>query len=98
MPTKPTHTLRIMDKASSHKGSIGVGWENEDGSITISLSPCTMLTYDGLKGKVLTLFPIKAEYSKYYADTPAPESLGKKIQQAGKSQLNKDADEDDVPF
>lgn len=52
---KPTHKLKVLDKSTEQKGEVGAGWENEDGSITIQLNPCVILTPD--KSKVLTLFP-----------------------------------------
>lgn len=56
--TKPTHELKAKDVETGDYGKIGVGWMNEDGSVSIKLSPCVTVSYDNLKGKVLTLFPI----------------------------------------
>lgn len=67
---KPTHELCVKDLESQDRGKIGVAWENEDGSFTIRLNPCTSLTYDGMKNKALSLFPIRtdAEWAKWKAE------------------------------
>lgn len=57
-PARPTHRLRIKDNETGATGTIGAGWVNEDGSVSVRLDPGCSVTYESLKGKVLTLFPI----------------------------------------
>ena len=47
---KPTHNLRIKERMAhgeraARKGTIGAGWQNEDGSFTISLNPGVVLSW-----------------------------------------------------
>jgi hypothetical protein len=58
-PSKPTHRLRVKDNATGATGTVGAGWANPDGSVSVHLDPGCALSYDTLKGKVLTLFPIE---------------------------------------
>jgi hypothetical protein len=58
---KPTHELSVKDTTSADRGKIGVGWLHDDGSMTVKLNPCVTISYDNLRGKVLTLFPIRSE-------------------------------------
>jgi hypothetical protein len=51
---KPTHELKFLNKVTNEKGKLGVGWENENGSISISLNPMVVLTQSN--DLVLTLF------------------------------------------
>lgn len=53
---KPTHRLRVLDKETNQKGTAGAGWLNKDGSISIVLDPCVVLSGDR-KNIVITLFP-----------------------------------------
>jgi hypothetical protein len=67
---KPTHELKVKDTETGDTCRVAVAWFNEeDGSFGIKLQPCTVLTYDSMKGKVLTLFPIKtdAEWAAHHA-------------------------------
>lgn len=54
---KPTHRLKVLDKSHGSRTTIGAGWENYDGSITIQLTPAVVLDYESCKDKVITLFP-----------------------------------------
>jgi hypothetical protein len=73
---KPTHELCVKDLETQARGKIGVAWENDDGSFTIQLQPCTSLTYDNVKNKALTLFPIRteAQWTKWRAENGKKES------------------------
>lgn len=61
---KPTYRLKILDKSNSNRTTIGAGWLNYDGSITIQLTPAVALDYESCKDKVITLFPEKTDYSR----------------------------------
>lgn len=52
---KPTHAFKALDKTTLHRTLLGAGWLNKDGSISISLNPCVVITPD--PNIVLTLFP-----------------------------------------
>jgi len=73
---KPTHELCVKDLETQDRGRIGVAWENEDGSFTIKLHPCTSITYDNVKNKALSLFPLRseAEWAKWQAARAAREA------------------------
>ena len=58
---KPTHDLSVKDNETGDYAKIGVAWLNEDGHISIKLHPCVVISYEGLKGKLLTLFPCKTD-------------------------------------
>jgi len=66
---KPTHELVVRDDETGDYGKIGVGWQNKEGGISIRLNPCSVVTYDSLKGKTLTLFPVKTkeEWAAWHA-------------------------------
>lgn len=53
--TKPHFTLRALHKKSGIKATVGVGWQQSDGSISIALNNWINLYQDG--DLVLTLFP-----------------------------------------
>jgi hypothetical protein len=56
MPRKPDYTLSVMDKESGKKlPNAGGAWKNEDGSLSISLNACVVLTSD--KNLSIVLFP-----------------------------------------
>ena len=59
MATKPTHRLKALNKETNAKGTVGAGWLNKDGSISIVLGPCVVL--EDRKELVYTLFPIDRE-------------------------------------
>ena len=58
---RPTFRIKILDKENNKKGTVGAGWLNEDGSITIQLEPGTNISYEESKNKVLTLFKINKD-------------------------------------
>lgn len=51
----PTHRLRVLNKETDERGEVGAGWLNGDGSITIKLNMCVVLSQS--QDVVLTLFP-----------------------------------------
>lgn len=53
---KPTHNLKALNKKTNARTNCGVGWLNEDGSITIVLNPYIVMQPD--KDIVINLFPI----------------------------------------
>ena len=60
---KPEYRLKYLNKRDSLSGTIGAGWLNEDGSITVVLNSKVVLRQDG--EELLTLFPrIKDENEK----------------------------------
>ena len=57
MSNTPAWELRFLDKSTEHRGKIGVGWNNEDGSIRIKLNPLVHVQEN--KDLVMTLFPYR---------------------------------------
>jgi hypothetical protein len=57
MSAKPTHRLKVLNKQTSQRAEVGAGWANEDGSFSIVLNPCVVLTDD--PKYIITLFPVK---------------------------------------
>ena len=56
-PRRPTHVIKVMDRDRPEKGgnAAGVGWANEDGSLTIHLNIGIVLSWkDNL---AITAFP-----------------------------------------
>jgi hypothetical protein len=52
----PTHLLKVKERDGKGKTTIGVGWLNEDGSMSIALNPCVALTsHDDV---MINLFPV----------------------------------------
>lgn len=56
-PKKPTHLLKVKERDGNHKGTIGVGWLNNDGSISIALNPCTCIQWTD--DVTINLFPVE---------------------------------------
>ena len=52
-PKAPTHDLKVVLHDGT-SGTVGAGWLNEDGSISVQLNPCVVL--DRRDVKHLTLF------------------------------------------
>lgn len=55
-PNQPTHRLRLLDKESGRGATVGAGWLNKDGHITINLNPGVRLSWDD--NVTLTLWPV----------------------------------------
>lgn len=53
---KPTHYLKIMDKINGHKVNAGVGFLNDDESISICINPAIVIQHNN--DFVITLFPV----------------------------------------
>jgi len=58
VPSRPTHRLKILDKDAGSKSTVGAGWLNADGSMSIRLEPGCQLNYEDSKNYLMTLFPI----------------------------------------
>lgn len=56
---RPTHQLKVKEREGHGQTTIGVGWANKDGSISIRLSPCVVLS--SRDEVFITLFPIDRE-------------------------------------
>jgi hypothetical protein len=52
---RPTHRLSVKSRTDRGQGVIGAGWMREDGSISISLNPCVVLSHDD--DVMIFLFP-----------------------------------------
>lgn len=55
---KPDYKLKVLNKKTGDRAEIGVGWQNEDGSVSVVLNICTIITRD--PDEVLTLFPVNS--------------------------------------
>ena len=53
----PTHILKVMQREGKGKGRIGVGWLNDDGSMSLSLDPCVVLSWKD--DVVINAFPVE---------------------------------------
>ena len=56
---KPTHVLKVKEREGNGKTRIGVGWLNDDGSMSISLHSCVILTWKD--NVMINLFPVDGE-------------------------------------
>lgn len=54
MAKRPDYRLSAKRKDSEYKGEVGAGWKNPDGSISIRLNACVVLS--AAEGLLLTLF------------------------------------------
>jgi len=54
-PRKPDYVLKVLNKETDRKGEVGAAWKNNNGSISVRLNPCVILTSDA--AHVYTLFP-----------------------------------------
>lgn len=75
----PTHNLRILNKETDERATVGMGWENGDGSVTIKLNAMAVLSEADLRDFHIRLFPSDWEVStertltKPEAEPPLPE-------------------------
>lgn len=53
---KPDYRLKVFDKNTEESGEVGVGWLNDNGSISIRLNSCVVLGQVDLLDKTLILF------------------------------------------
>ncbi len=51
----PHYKLKVYDRVTEKHAYVGAGWLNKNGSITISLNLCTVLTQH--ENLAITLFP-----------------------------------------
>ena len=58
----PDYDLSVLSKSNEHKGKVGVGWINQDGSISIKLNPFVVLSAS--QDLLITLFRYDREYKK----------------------------------
>lgn len=58
-PTKPTHNLSVLDKATGSRGIIGAGWLGPDGTLTIKLNAGAALRWDD--GLTIKAFPVSTK-------------------------------------
>lgn len=56
---KPDYLLKVLHKHNNQRGTIGVAWRQSDGSISIAMNLCAVLTSD--PDLVITLFPNDAD-------------------------------------
>lgn len=57
MSRKPDYDMSAMNKETDEKARVGAAWANEDGTISVVLSPFIKLEVS--KNLVITLFPVK---------------------------------------
>lgn len=51
--------MKILDKETERAGEVGAGWLNEDGSISIKLNMCVVLSEPDLVNRDLRLWPVQ---------------------------------------
>lgn len=54
---RPTHRLKILDVDRDKNGTLGAGWLNADGSISVVVDPGCRVEYN--PNFVYTLFPVE---------------------------------------
>lgn len=54
---KPTHLLKVKEREGEGKTTIGAGWMRQDGSVSIVLNPCVVLSWQD--NVIIHLFPIE---------------------------------------
>jgi len=64
MSRLPDYRLRVLDKANNKSATLGAGWLNKDGSITLNLNVCTTLSYESMKDLSVNLFPVDTKDKK----------------------------------
>ena len=57
MSKSPTHVLKVKQRDGKASGRVGVGWLNEDGSMTLSLDPCVVLSWKD--DVMINAFPVE---------------------------------------
>ncbi len=53
---KPTHKLRVLLKGSKRTTTVGAAWQRDDGSFSITLDPCVVLSWND--PVTISLFPV----------------------------------------
>lgn len=59
MPRTPDYWLKIKEKEGTGDTVAGAAWDNKDGSISIDINPCVVLSRS--KDLMLRLFPNNRE-------------------------------------
>ena len=83
--TRPTHELKILDMETEDTAQVGVAWARDNGFISIKLNPGVTLSYDNMKGKVLTLFKARTpeEWEAIRTSRQATEPQGPLTRKSG---------------
>lgn len=55
-PKKPTHRLKVLLKGSKRTTTVGAAWQRDDGSLSITLDPCVVLSWTD--PVTISLFPV----------------------------------------
>lgn len=66
MSRVPDYRLRVLNKETNQRATVGAGWLNENESISIRLDLCSVLTAD--PNLVITLFPCNKEATERESD------------------------------
>lgn len=59
MASRPTHVLSVKEREGKGTCRVGVGWLNPDGSVSIQLNPCVVLS--ARDDVFISLFPVNEE-------------------------------------
>lgn len=62
----PTHRLGVIDTRTDKRSIVGAGWKNDDGSISIVLNPCIVISSG--PHYILRLFPERDREMRIVAD------------------------------
>ena len=79
---KPTHLLKVKQRDGDGKTTVGVGWLNEDGSMSLALNPCVVLSWTD--NVMINAFPVELEKDEEPPPRATPTS---RAQPAAKRQL-----------
>lgn len=99
----PDWELKYFNKETQVSAQVGVAWSNDNGSLTLKLNPCVVLSQS--KEAVFTLFPwngkstYKVDQGKLSADDPhgVVKAAKAKTKHTKPSGLTSDPN-DDIPF
>lgn len=69
---RPSHQLKVYDKENGYRTTVGAGWANPNGSITIKLNPAVTLLYKDCLGLTITLFPEKEKEEEHQVCSDKP--------------------------
>ncbi len=64
----PDFNVSALVKSTDHKGRVGAGWVNADGTITVKLNPFVVLS--AAQDTLITLFPADKPFKKKSAPPP----------------------------
>lgn len=54
---KPDYRLSVKERGGENRGTVGAAWKNDDGSISIKLTPCVAIT--SRDDVTIVLFPVE---------------------------------------